>query len=337
MAQDSPISERSAFELFVKLRNGWLVSRALHAAAELGVADVLSEGAKTSAQVAAATGANAGALYRLLRMLAAYGVFEEDAAGCFKLTPIGSLLRRGALRDATRMIGDADWNAYGNLVHSIRTGEPAFQHVYGVQFFDYLARNPQANARFDQGMASFSTSENSAVASAYDFGRFRKIVDVGGGRGGLIAEILKAHPSTSGVLCDQPQVVANPEYIAAAGVEARCEIVAVNIFESVPAGSDAYVLKRILHDWNDETCEPMLRRCRDAMREGGRVLAIDAVVPGGNAPHPSKDVDLLMMVLLGGKERTEPEFRQLFARSGLKLNRIIPTSSTMSIIEGERA
>ena len=223
------------------------------------------------------------------------------------------------------------------MLDSVRTGEAVFQKVRGVPFFDYLASNPEANARFNQGMANVSSVENSAVAGVYDFGSFRNIVDVGGGKGGLIAEILKAYPSARGVLFDLPQVVANPDYITKAAVQDRCEIAPGDFFEAVPRGANAYVLKRVIHDWNDQRCQTILRRCRDAVAEGGRVIVVEAVVPAGNEPHLSKISDLLMLVLGGGQERTEKEFRQLFESSGLKLSRIIPTPSMMSIIEGERA
>jgi hypothetical protein len=224
-----------------------------------------------------------------------------------------------------------------DLLYNIKTGESAFKHVCGVGFFDYLSAHPDAQVRFDRGMANVANAENPVVASAYDFGKFGRIVDVGGGRGGLLAEILKAHASPKGVLFDQPQVVAQPDYLKAAAVLDRCEVIGGNFFEAVPKGADAYVLKRIIHDWNDDTNEGILRRCRDAVVDGGRVLVVDAVVPAGNEFHFSKPSDLLMMVLLDGRERTEADFRELFGRAGLKLNRIVPTASAVSIVEGERS
>jgi hypothetical protein len=337
MAGEKFIPDQTAVDHFMSVRSAWLVSRALHVAAELGVADALSDGPKTADQLAEATGAHPQSLYRLLRLLAAHGVFEGDAAGRFNLTSVGALLRTDALRDAARINGDAIWNAYGALLHSIKTGEAAFQRVHGVGFFDYLSSNREANTSFNHGMAKVSTTENSAIAKAYDFVGFRRVVDVGGGQGGLIAEILKAYPATRGVLFDLPQVVASPHYLKEAGVQDRCEIVAGSFFETMPRGGDAYVLKRVIHDWNDEICQTVLRKCRDAVADGGRIIVVEAVVPAGNEPHPSKASDLLMLVLGGGQERTEKEFRQLFESSGLKLNRIIPTSSIMSIVEAECA
>jgi hypothetical protein len=270
-------------------------------------------------------------------MLAGYGVFAENRDGHFELTPAAALLQTGALRDAVRIFNEAAWNAYGNLLYSIKTGQPAFEHLYGMGAFDYYKAHPDAQERFDRGMARFADEENRVVASSYDFGKFRRIVDVGGGRGGLLAEILKAYSSVEAVLFDQPQVVANPEYLGAAAVLDRCEIVGGNFFESVPEGADAYMLKRIIHDWNDETSVGILKRCRDAVVDGGRVIVIDAVVPAGNEFHSSKPADLLLMVLLDGRERVEAEFRELFGRAGLKLNRVVPTEAAVSIVEGERA
>jgi SAM-dependent methyltransferase len=337
MPEEKSAPDQNPLDQLFGLMFGWLATRAIHVAAELGIADLLHDGPKTVDQLASATGAHRQSLYRLLRMLAGSGVFAEDRAGRFELTPAAALLQSGVLRDAARMFGEADWNAYGNLLHNIKTGEPAFKHVYGVDFFEYISAHPEAQVRFDRGMANSASAENPVVANSYDFGKFRRVVDVGGGRGGLLAEILRAYPSLKGVLYDQPQVVANPDYVTAAGVLDRCEVVGGNFFESVPKGADAYVLKRIIHDWNDDTSEGILRRCRDAVVDGGRVIVVDDVVPAGNEFHFSKPSDLLMMVLLDGRERTEADFRVLFGRAGLKLNRIVPTAAVVSIVEGERA
>jgi hypothetical protein len=336
MPEEKSAVDQAAVELVFGLWWGWVASRAMHVAAELGIADLLHEGPKTVDQLASATGAHRQSLYRLLRMLAGYGVFAEDRDGHFALTPAAALLQTGALRDAVRMMNEADWNAYANLLYSIKTGQPAFPHVHGMGYFDYLSAHPEAQVRFDRGMASFADEENRIVASAYDFGQFRRIVDVGGGRGGLLADILGIYPSVKGVLYDQPQVVANPDRLQAAGVLERCDVVGGNFFTSVPEGADAYVLKRIIHDWNDEISAGILGRCRDAVIDGGRVIVVDAVVPATNEFHMSKPFDLLIMVLLDGRERTEADFRELFGRAGLKLNRVVPTEAVVSIVEAER-
>jgi O-methyltransferase domain/Dimerisation domain len=335
MADEQTSAQQDPMDLMIGLVTGWLVSRAIHVAAELGIADLLSDGPKSVPQLAAATDTHPQSLYRLLRMLASYGVFAEVPDRRFEVNPLGGLLRSDAFRDFARMFGDADWNGYGALLHNIKTGEPAFKHVNGLGFFDYLNTHPDAQLRFDRGMANGADAENAAIASAYDFSTYKRIVDVGGGRGGFLAEILKAHRNPRGILYDQPQVVAHPDYLTKAGIADRCDVIGGNFFESVPTGADLYVLKRVMHDWSDDICEGILRRCRDAVSSSGRVVVIDSVVPPGNEPHLSKTGDLLMMVMLDGRERTEPEFRDLVARCGLKLTRIVPTPTLLSIVEAE--
>lgn len=243
------------------------------------------------------------------------------------------------MHDAVRMIGDmagdgAWWTAVGHLRHSVMTGEPGWDYVQKTSFFDYLAQHPEAGAWFDRGLANFTAVENNAIASCYDFGQCRRVVDVGGGQGGLLAEVLKAFPNVTGVLCDRPQVIQEPAYLTAAGLIDRCELVGIDFFTSVPDGGDVYVLKRILHDWNDEHAVQILRVCREAMGANARLLVVDAVVPPGNAPHPSKIMDMLMMALLEGQERSEQEFRALYRLADLQLTKVIPTPAGLSIVEG---
>lgn len=336
MGSSDTSTDRPEYNLIVGLWLGWLVSRALHVAAELGVADVLSAGPKEISELAASTDSHPQSLYCLLRLLASYGVFAETADCHFELTPAAALLQSGNLRDAVRMFSDADWNAAGALLHNIKTGEPAFKHVNGQGFFEYLSTHPESQARFDRAMANGAEEENLPIANAYDFSKYRRIVDVGGGRGGFLGAILKTYPSPRGVLYDQPQVVKHPDYLTEAGVRDRCDVVGGSgFFESIPAGADLYVLKRVLHDWPDDVCEGILRRCRDAVAENGRVVVVDAVISPGNHPNLAKTVDLLMMILLGGRERTEADFRKLFARAGLKVTRIVDTPSLPSIVEGQ--
>ncbi|WP_046869501.1 methyltransferase [Microvirga massiliensis] len=324
---------------------GYLASRSLHVAAELGIADLLGDGPKSVEELALATGADRPALYRLLRMLAGHGVFAEDADGRIRLTPAAELLQSGvpgSLHDAVKMIGDVAgdgswWSAVGRLRHSVLSGEPGFHQVHGIGFFEYLTRHPGASAWFDRGLANFATAENPAIADACDWAEVRRIVDVGGGQGGFLAEVLKRCPAATGVLYDLPHVVREPAALAAAGLLGRCEIVGGDFFRSVPAGGDAYILKRILHDWNDQCCVQILHTCRAAMGESSRVLVVDAVIPPGNDPHPGKDMDILMMALTEGRERTEAEFRELYQHAGLTLTRIVPTPSVLSIVEGRPA
>lgn len=214
------------------------------------------------------------------------------------------------------------------------TGEPGFTSVHGMDFFDYLTQHPEAGVWFDRGLANFATTENTAIVSCYDFGQHHRAVDVGGGQGGFLAEVLQAFPSVTGVLYDRPQVIQEPAYLTAAGLLNRCEVVGGDFLQSVPRGGDVYVLKRILHDWGDERSIQILCRCREAMRDDARLLIVDAVVPPGNNPHPSKIMDMLMMVLVEGQERTEQEFGELFRQAGFTLTRVIPTPSVLVIVEG---
>jgi hypothetical protein len=338
-----PIHQPSPQEAIFSLALGYLASRGLHVATELGIADLLKDGPRSLEELACATGAHPHSLYRLLRMLAGYGVFAEDLPGRFALTPMAEVLQVGApgsVHDAVRMIGDMAgdgswWAAVGHQHHSVMTGESGFTYVHGMGFFDYLDQHPEAGVWFDRGLANFAAVENAAIVSSYDFGQFRRVVDVGGGQGGFLTEVLKAFPGVSGMLYDRPQVIQEPAYLTAAGLMARCEIVGGDFFQTVPSGGDLYVLKRILHDWNDEHCLHILRACREAMGNNARLLVVDAVVPPGNDPHPSKIMDMLMMALLEGQERTEQEFRELYQQAGLKLTKVIPTPSVLSIVEGE--
>jgi SAM-dependent methyltransferase len=342
---NSPSTQPSPQEAILNLALGYLASRGLHVVTELGIADLLKDGPKSIAELAHATGAHQHSLYRLLRMLAGHGVFAEEPLGQFHLTPMAAVLQVGVIgsvHDAVRMVGDLAgdgswWTAVGRLRQSVMTGEPGFTSVHGTGFFDYLAQHPEAGTWFDRGLANFAAAENTAIVNCYDFGQFRRVVDVGGGQGGFLAEVLKAFPSVTGVLCDRPQVVQEPAYLTAAGLMNRCEVVGGDFFHFVPAGGDVYVLKRILHDWGDERSVQILRKCREAMGDKARLVVVDAVVPPGNAPHPSKIMDMLMMVLVEGQERTEQEFRELYQQAGLKLTQVIPTASVLSLVEGERA
>lgn len=318
-----------------------LLARALAVAAELGIADLVSREPKSPAELAAATGAHADSLHRLLRMLASHGVFAEDDRGRFELTPLAAVLQTGSadsLRDFLRFFsGDIVWNAYRELLHTVKTGEYGFAHAYGMEFFAYLAAHPDVGALLSAGLAQVAAPENAAIVSAYTFGQFARLVDIGGGRGDFLATVLTAYPTVRGVLYEQPQVAANPADLQAAGVLERCEVVGGDFFQSVPAAGNAYVLKRVLHDWTDDQSIQILHRCREAMAREGRVFTIEGVIRPGNAPDPIKDIDVLVgMALTGGRERTEAEFRMLYEKAGLQLTRVIPTPSMLSIVEGVR-
>ena len=320
-----------------------MIARALAIVAELGIADHVTQQPQSAEELAAATGCHQGALYRLLRMLASHGIFSEDNAGRFRITPLAEVLKtdgKDSVRDMVRLgWQDLVWDAYRHLPHTIKTGEPAFTKAFGKDFFDYLTEHPQANTLFDAAMALSADPENTIIARAYNFDRFASVVDVGGGRGGLLAAVLAAYPDVHGVLFDQEQVVAEPVHLERAGVLDRCDVVSGDFFDHVPPDGDVYVLKRILHDWDDNTSVDLLRRCREAGAGKSRILTIDAVIKPGNAPDPNKTMDVGMMILTRGRERTEKEFRALYREAGLRLTRIIPTElpSTLSIVEGMSA
>jgi len=331
-------SDASPVGVVMGIALSYLVSRSLHVATELGIADLLKDGPKTIEDLASDTGAHRESPYRLLRTLAAHGVFAEDERRRFVMTPAAALLQQGVMRDGVLLCGEVTgdgswWNAVGVLRHSVMTGEPAFNRQHGMGFFDYVGAHPECGQWFDRGLANFAEAENPAIAGAFDYSRFGHIIDIGGGQGGLLAEILKVHPTIRGTLFDLPQVVRNPVYLSKQGFGERWTTVGGDFFQSVPTGGDAYILKRILHDWSDDQCVRILRSCREAMGDRARLLVVDAVIPSGNTPHPGKVMDILMMVLAEGHERTEQEFRDLLRKAGLKLTNVTVTPSALAIVE----
>jgi len=269
------------------------------------------------------------------------GVLAERPDGRFRLTPLGKTLRSdvpGSLRSFALMMADAyNWQAWGALLHGVRTAEIPFDHVHGEPIFQYLRARPDKDRVFSEAMASISGVENPAIARAFPFGRLKTLVDVGGAHGHLLATILGRHRKLHGVLYDQPQVVEAAResgFIAAPGIAERCQVESGNFFEHVPAGADAYLMKYVIHDWNDEQCVRILGLCRLAMAPGGRVLVVEHVVPRGNKPDFSKMLDINMLVGPGGRERTREEFAVLFTRAGLRLRTVHATKSPLSILEG---
>jgi len=331
-------------EQMLGMISAYWTSQLVFVAAKLGIADVLANGPRTAEQIAKQVGAHAPYLYRALRALAGLGVFAEDAKGRFRLTPLAQTLRSdrpGSLHAFARMlVADYNWRPWGALVHGIETGESPFEHVHGEPIFAWLAAHPDEERTFSASMASISGTENAAVAAAYPFGKLGRLVDVGGAHGHLLAAILRKHRKLRGVLYDQPQVVAAAEkagFVTAPGIRERCERVGGSFFESVPTGADGYLMKYILHDWDDAKCLAILRHCREAMAPGGRVLAVEHVIPKGNSFDWAKLLDINMMVAPGGQERTREEFRALFAGAGLKLVRVHATASPVSILEATSA
>ena len=315
-----------------RLANGYQVTQAIHVAATLGIADLLGDGPQDSETLAAATATHAPSLHRVLRALASVGVLHEDADGAFALTAIGACLRS----DAPEPVGGwavfvgrpYHWQAWGALLHGVRTGENAFRSVHGTDVWDYRAAHAEEGAIFDGAMTAIMLRANRHVLAAYDFGRFATVVDVGGGRGAFLNAILAAHPGLRGVLFDQPQVVDG------AVVGDRCEVVAGSFFDAVPAGADAYVLKAVLHDWEDDEAVHILRRCRTAIPDDGALLVVERDLGAANENADAKLSDLNMMVGPGGRERTGGEFATLFAAGGFALERTTPTAIGLSVFEG---
>jgi len=317
-------------------------SRALYAAVALDVAAALAGGAKGIDELAAAVGAHAASLYRLLRVLAATGVFREEEGRRFSNTPLSDLLRAGvpgSLRDLVLLFGDeTSWRSWEGILHAVRTGEAPFEHIYGEKFFDFLQDHADTAAMFDRAMASASSTTNAAVVAAYDFSHFGTLVDVAGGTGSALCSILKATPDLRGVVFDLPHVAQRArEFIAAQGLADRCEFAGGSFFEGVPAGAGAYFMKHILHDWGDTECGEILGACRKAMTNEARLLICERIVPYGNEPSSAKLIDLhMMMTNHGGRERTEQEYRELLAAAGFRIERVIPTSTPWSVIEAAK-
>ncbi|HWO09469.1 MAG TPA: methyltransferase [Polyangiaceae bacterium] len=323
----------------LRLILGSFVSRALAVAAELNVADLLQDGPLSVKDLAERTHSNPDGLYRTLRALAAVGVFEARAEQCFANNEVSTFLRAdvpGSLRANARWFSDVSgWTAWGRFDHSVRTGKPAFEEVFGTDCFTWLQSHPSSLEIFQQTMTELSAASGSAVASAYDFSSVRTLVDVGGGHGALLSLIIDHFPGLKGVLFDRHEVIQSAgDVLKAGGHAGEIEVVAGDFFEAVPAGADAYIMKLIIHDWDDEHCVRLLSNCRRAMAPRGRVLIVDFVLSDGPESTLTKLIDLEMLVLThGGRERTVQEYSSLLASAGLELARLIPTQSPVSVIE----
>lgn len=331
------MSSKAPGQVIVDLAFGYILTGALTAAAKLRIADKLENGPKSIDELAKEAGVHGQSLHRVLRMLASCDVFKEDEQGRFHLTPAADLLRTSVphtLHHAALMVAqDIFWKPVGELDKVVRTGENGMVPIFGAPFFDYLESNKEAGAIFHRGMSSLSDLENAPIAGAYDWTPFKTIVDVGGGHGGFLIEALKLAPNAKGINYDAAHVLKDARVNEQAG---QWSCVEGDFFKNVPAG-DAYVLKRILHDWTDDVCVTILSNIRKAMNPGGRVVVVDCVIPPGNEPHGGKVLDVLMMSALPGFERTEKEFAALFQRAGLKLARVIQAPALLSITEAVAA
>lgn len=321
-----------------RLANGFWISQAIHVAATLGVADLLAEGPRGVDDLAAETDSDERSLYRLLRALAGVGVFREETGRRFSSTSLSDLLRRDASETLYGWAAFAGrplvWQPWGDLLHSVRTGENAFRHLHGTDIWEYRAQDPVERAMFDRAMTDVTRGVNRSLLAAYDFGRFSTIVDVGGGRGALLTAVLEAHPGMRGVLFDRPEVVDGVAHELDPGIAERLEIAGGSFFEQIPDAGDAYLLKAIIHDWEDPEALGILTTCRRAAGAGASVIVIDRELGAPNADPDAKFGDLNMLVLPGGCERTTAEFAALMTSAGFRFVGETPTSSGWHLFEG---
>jgi DNA-binding transcriptional ArsR family regulator len=322
----------------LEIAQGAWLTQAVYVAARLGIADELRDGPRSASDVASAVGADPGATYRLMRALAANGLLKLRRDGRFSLTRVGHALRRdydGSMAPMIKMVGHpSHWEHWGNLLYAVKTGESAAEDVRGMPVFDYLETVPEYARVFNDAMTGVSAMAIETTVPAYPFADHRLIVDVGGGHGALLAAVLGQAPDARGVLFDLPSVIegAGPE-LDRAGVSHRCTKTGGSFFEAVPDGGDAYLMKTIIHDWDDEKSLTILRNIRTAIDPGGKLLLFEMVLPEGAPPHPGMLLDLEMLVHPGGRERTADEYRDLLSRAGFRMTRVIGTAGPMSIVE----
>jgi hypothetical protein len=331
--QQSPPAHVAMFQIL----SGISVASVVACVAHLGIPDLVEHGPRSVDDLARKTSTHAPTLFRLLRASASVGVLAENSDGTFSETPLSAVLRSNA-QPCLRMFAVmhvATWHCrtWENLEYSVRTGNRAFDHAMGAPVFEYFKTRPVEAAEFNQCMTDLSTVDSPAVVDAYDFSGIGSIVDIAGGHGLLLATILARNPHLKGTLYDLPHVVEGAKNAALKPFLDRCSLASGDMFSSVPAGADAYIMKHIIHDWTDEQCIQLLKACRKAVNPGGKLLVVDSVVPPGNDFHPGKFLDIQMLLFPGGRERTEKEFRDIFSASGWKFTRIIPTRVPDSIVE----
>ena len=319
-----------------RLIAGFWMTQAVSVAVRLSIPDRLAAGPRTADELAAESGADARSLFRLLRALASSGVFCEDSEHRFALTPLSECLRSdapGSMAALAWMRGDWQYQAWGDLLHNVQTGETAFNHVFGESLFEFLGHSPENAAIFDQGMVGVHSRETDAMLAAFDFSDIQVLADIGGGNGSVLAAVLNKYPSLNAILFDRADVIDRAKAnLAQAGVADRVQFIAGDFFASVPSGADAYFLRHIIHDWNDDQSRTILRNCRVAMPDGGQLLLAEFVLPDGPEPFHGKWFDLAMMTVTGGQERTESEYRELLDESEFDWLRAVPTTTELSVI-----
>jgi hypothetical protein len=334
---------QAAAQLLFQLGTGHFVASAMQVVLRLGIPTRIADGALTAAELASATGVQEDALYRVLRALASVGLFDETAPRRFKLTEAGQALRQdvpGGMHDMALWItSPLHFKVYAEMMHSVRTGQPAVEKVTGVPVFEYFPRDPELSEIFNNAMTTFSNQVIPAALEAYDFSGIDLLVDVAGGHGAVLTAILQKYPKMRGVLFDLEHVIAGARpRIDAMGLKDRVQTEAGDFFTTVTPGADAYIMKHIIHDWDDDRAIRILRNIRTAMgSKRGRVILLDSVIPPGNTPDLGKIIDLEMLLMPGGKERTAEEFERLFSQAGFELTQIVPTRSPLSVIEARLA
>lgn len=331
----------SPTELIMRLSTGYIASASIQVAAKLGIADLLADGPRPVSELASAAGAHEDRLYRVLRVLASVGVFTETAPRTFALTPAAETLRSGVPNSFRRMAlwitSPFHFRTYAEMMHTVKTGEITFDHIHGKPIFEWLPDHPEISEIFNNAMSCLSEMVIPALLEAYDFAGIHTLMDVAGGHGALLRAILNKHPEMRGVLIDLDHVIEGakrlPENQALAH---RCEFLSADFFAEVPTTADAIIMKHIIHDWEDDKAVLILKNCRRALaaKRNAKILLVESVLPAGNEPHLGKFIDLEMFVFPGGRERTEEEFRKLFAAAGLRLNRVVPMKAPLWLVEG---
>lgn len=332
--------EAPAAQHLMQMAGGFVFTAALYPIAKLKIADLLADGPLTVTELAQKTASNADALYRVLRLLASAGIFAEVPGKVFALTPVSDFLRADrpdSLRDMVIWLGNRfHFKVWSEMSYSIETGKPAVEHVFGRPCFDAMFGDPEIAYEFNMAMTCFSRQIAPALLEAYDFSGIGTLMDVAGGHGAILCEVLSRYPGMKGILFDMPNVIEEATcHICALKMEHRCQTVVGNFFEQIPAGADAYYMQHIIHDWADEPALKILANCRRALqgRKDGRLIIVDSVVPETSEPHFSKILDLEMLLMPGGRERTEREWRDLFDKAGFEITRIVPMQAAESVIE----
>ncbi len=319
-----------------RLISGFWMTQAIYVVVRLRIPDLLAAGPRTADELASESDSHPRSLYRLLRALSSNCVFHEDTDHRFSLTPLSECLRRdgpASMAGLAWMRGDWQYRAWGDLLHNVQTGETAFNHVFGEPLFDFLRHTPENAAIFDQGMVGVHSRETEAMLAAFDFSDIDVLADIGGGNGSVLAAVLTKNSTLKAILFDRADVIDRAKAnLAQTGVADRVQFIAGDFFHSVPSGADAYFLRHIIHDWNDDQSRTILKNCRDAMPRNGRLLIAEFVLPDGPEPFHGKWFDLAMMTVTGGQERTDSEYRKLLDECGFAWRRVVPTATELSVI-----